>query len=57
MKQAIFAVVAIVTVLVASAEKARFDNYRVYSISVENELQLRVLRELGETSDSVSECN
>jgi carboxypeptidase A len=36
----------------ATAEKSRFDNYRVYRISVENELHLRVLQELSETSDS-----
>jgi hypothetical protein len=37
-----------------SAEKARFDNYRVYSIAVETREQLKVLREIEESSDSVS---
>lgn len=32
--------------VVAFGEKARFDNYRVYSINVENDEQLTVLREL-----------
>lgn len=32
--------------VVALGEKARFDNYRVYSINVENEAQLKVLHEL-----------
>lgn len=41
-----------VLVFSASAEKARFDNYRVYSVSVENEIQLRALKELSATSDS-----
>lgn len=44
----------IICALSVSADKARFDNYRVYSISVKNELQLKVLKELYESSDSVS---
>jgi hypothetical protein len=38
-----------------AADKARFDNYRVYSVAVETEEQLKVLREIEETSDSVSD--
>lgn len=30
----------------ALGEKARYDNYRVYSVNVENEEQLKVLNEL-----------
>lgn len=40
--------------IVAAADKARYDNYRVYSVSVDNQLQLKVLKELAEVSDSVS---
>jgi hypothetical protein len=35
------------------AEKARFDNYRVYRIKIENVDQLKALRQLADTSDSV----
>lgn len=40
--------------LVACAEKARFDNYRVYSVHIENEEQLKVLQELELHPDGVS---
>ncbi|CRL06537.1 CLUMA_CG019442, isoform A [Clunio marinus] len=43
---------ALVIFTAVGAEKARFDNYHYYTISIENELQLRVLRELSEVSDS-----
>lgn len=36
------------------AEKARFDNYQVYSVAVETKEQLIVLKEIEDTSDSVS---
>lgn len=36
------------------AEKARFDNYRVYSIAIETQEQLNLLMQIEETSDSVS---
>lgn len=36
-----------------SAEKARFDNYRVYNIKIENGEQLDALKFLADTSDSV----
>lgn len=54
MKWLISAVVLIALALSASAEKARYDNYRIYSVDIANELQLKVLKELSETSDSVS---
>ena len=43
--------------ITAFAEKARFDNYRVYRIQLENEDQLNALRQLAETSDSVNLIN
>ena len=43
----------VLSVLVVSGEKARFDNYRVYSVSIDTQDQLSVLRQLSENSDSV----
>lgn len=40
--------------MAASADKARYDNYRVYSVSVENEEQLQVLGELEMRPDGTS---
>lgn len=40
--------------LAVCAEKARFDNYRVYSVKIENEKQLNVLRELEMHPDGIS---
>lgn len=40
--------------LSASAEKARFDNYRVYSVKIENHQQLEAMKYLEEHSDSVN---
>lgn len=54
MKLILGAVLLLASVIFASAEKARFDNYRVYTVAVENENQLKALREISETSDSVS---
>lgn len=53
MKFYIGALVLALSALAVSAEKARFDNYRVYSIDVDTHDQLTVLREISETSDSV----
>ena len=39
--------------VVAFGEKARFDNYRVYSINVENEEQLKVVREISGYTDGI----
>lgn len=41
-------------VVISHAEKARFDNYRVYDIQIENVDQLKALRQLADTSDSVT---
>lgn len=38
----------------ASAEMTRFDNYQVYTVSVENGEQLKALQYLDEHSDSVN---
>lgn len=35
-------------------EKARFDNYRVYSIKIQNENQLEVLQALENSQDGIS---
>ena len=42
---------------ISLAEKARFDNYRVYEIFIENTDQLNALRLLHETSDAVIDEN
>ena len=39
---------------VSCVEKARFDNYRVYEISIENEKQLELLQEIERFPDGVS---
>lgn len=40
--------------LVVLGEKVRYDNYRVYSIQVENGKQLKVLNDLEKLRDEVS---
>lgn len=42
------------SLFVIFGEKARFDNYRVYSIDVENDKQLEVLLELENHQDGLS---
>lgn len=39
-------VVFLAVLALASAEQARFDNYRVYNIHIENEKQLDVLKQM-----------
>lgn len=40
------------------ADRVRFDNYRVYDVSVDNDEQLKVLQYLEQFSDGVSNlCN
>lgn len=46
--------ILILPLLLIVAEKARYDNYRVYHVAIESEIQLRALQELSEISDSVS---
>lgn len=43
---------ALLLCTVSAEEKARFDNYRVYSLSIENEEQLNILREIDNKSNS-----
>lgn len=38
---------------VSCGEKARFDNYRVYSVPIHNEDQLRLLQEIDENPNGV----
>lgn len=54
MKFTLSIAVLILSAVTANCEKARYDNYRVYRVVVESELQLKVLKELSEVSDSVS---
>lgn len=49
-----FLVVLALFILATSAEKARFDNYRVHSVIIENEKQLEAFKYLEEHSDSVN---
>lgn len=46
-------VVLLIAVNVIAIEKARFDNYRVYLIEVENDEQLQVLQKLESHQDSL----
>lgn len=39
---------------IVNGEKARFDNYRVYSIEVTNETQLKLLQELEDFQNGIS---
>lgn len=50
MKTIIF-IVLFVCVVLSLGEKARFDNYRVYSIEVETDEQLKVLKEIENQKD------
>lgn len=54
MELKLVAVVLALSLLSVSADKARFDNYRLYNVEIETHDQLSVLRELSETSDSVN---
>lgn len=40
--------------LLISGEKARFDNYRIYSIKIQNEKQLELLQNLENAPDGIS---
>lgn len=46
-------ILMITAVTVIAAEKARFDNYRVYSIEIENEDQLQVLQQIENHQDGL----
>lgn len=53
MKLLIFSLFALLCVFSVKAEKARFDNYRVYEILVENEQQLELMQEIENFPDGV----
>lgn len=40
--------------LITYGEKARFDNYRVYSVEITNESQLKLLQELDSIQTGIS---
>ena len=46
MKSFVLAVFAACFIIVVLGHKARFDNYRVYSVDIGNDEQLKVLRDL-----------
>lgn len=48
-----FIVIFLVAFLAVNAEKSRFDNYRVYSITIENDEQFKIMKYIEEHSDSV----
>jgi hypothetical protein len=37
----------------AALEKARYDNYRVYRVSIENDIQLELMKQINEFPDGV----
>jgi hypothetical protein len=51
--QIIFLVFCAITVN-AVIEKARFDNYRVYELNIENDDQLNLMKEIDNNPDGVS---
>lgn len=49
----LIAVTCLLAIGLASGEKARFDNYRLYSLKIENEAQLNQLRIIDGHLDGV----
>lgn len=49
----LFALLAIVASASVSAERVRYDNYRMYKVNSENAKQLEVLKDLEGSSDSI----
>lgn len=49
-----FLAVILVLALRATCEKARYDNYRLYEIKVENKIQLDLIHEIEMYPDGVS---
>lgn len=47
------AILLAVGFLAVNAERARFDNYRVYSITIENDDQFKIMKYIEEHSDAV----
>lgn len=55
MKLLVISLIAVLCVFVVEpSEKARFDNYRVYEISIENEDQLDLMQQIENYPDGVS---
>lgn len=54
MKLFVIALFAAVLVLGAQSEKARFDNYRVYEILIENDQQFELMQSIEAYPDGVS---
>lgn len=55
MKIAVFSLFAFLAIVgVKAAEKARYDNYRVYEILIESEEQLEVMQQIENFPDGVS---
>lgn len=44
-------ILTFIFIVKTSAEKTRYDNYRVYSILVENEQHLKILQDLENSSE------
>lgn len=49
-----FVFILALLVLSVAAEQARFDNYRVYSVEIDNESQYEAMKYIEEHSDSVN---
>lgn len=54
MKLLVISLSVLLVVLSGQAEKARYDNYRVYEIFVENEDQLELMKQIENYPDGVS---
>ncbi|XP_034666269.1 zinc carboxypeptidase A 1 [Drosophila subobscura] len=52
-KSLLFGLLAVVALAGVSAERARYDNYRLYKVNAENADQLAVLKQLESSSDSI----
>lgn len=46
--------VIVLTIALASAEQARYDNYRVYTLNIGNEIHLNTLKQIENNPDGVS---
>lgn len=46
--------VIVLTIALALAEQARYDNYRVYTLNIGNEIQLNTLKQIENNPDGVS---
>lgn len=46
--------VIFLTIALALAEQARYDNYRVYTLNIKNNIQLDALKQIENNPDGVS---